>query len=93
MVDEVVVCMDTLDNLLLQHNIQEADFLKIDVEGGELDVLKGARATIDRGVFGLQLEVRFMEFYKGAPLFSVVNDYVSKMGFELFDLNRYYYKS
>ena len=39
------VTLDTLDHVLSAYNIS---FLKIDVEGGELDVLNGARETVGR---------------------------------------------
>lgn len=37
------VLIDTLDNYCLEKNIKQIDFLKIDVEGNEFDVLKGAQ--------------------------------------------------
>ena len=36
------VAMETLDSLCARHGLQEVDFLKIDVQGGELGVLLGA---------------------------------------------------
>ena len=38
-----------LDNFCNKNNIKEIDFLKIDVEGGELEVLKGAKDMINDG--------------------------------------------
>ena len=40
------VKLDTLDNLL--HEFKRIDLLKIDVEGHELDVLKGAKNCLNR---------------------------------------------
>ena len=42
-IQEVDVEMDTLDNIVKQLNINRIDLLKIDVEGAELEVLKGAK--------------------------------------------------
>jgi len=36
------VFIDTIDNYCIKKNINEIDFLKIDTEGHELEVLKGA---------------------------------------------------
>ena len=36
-----MVLMRTLDELLAEHGISSVDFLSIDVEGAEIDVLKG----------------------------------------------------
>ena len=38
------------------------------------------------------METRFIEFYKNAPLFPEVYSFLLSHGFELYDLNRYYYK-
>ncbi|MCW3995287.1 MAG: FkbM family methyltransferase [Candidatus Bathyarchaeota archaeon] len=43
----LTVCCTTIDRLLLKLNSGKADWIKIDVEGAELDVLKGMRATLN----------------------------------------------
>jgi FkbM family methyltransferase len=40
-VDEQIIEIVTLDDVLSQHGVTEVDFLKIDTEGSELDVLLG----------------------------------------------------
>ena len=45
--ETIVVETDTLDNLLLRFGIQKVDFLKIDVEGSEIEVLKGSVHTLE----------------------------------------------
>jgi FkbM family methyltransferase len=42
------VYVETLDGCLLRHGIGRVDFMKIDVEGGELDLLKGASRLLER---------------------------------------------
>lgn len=47
----------TLDSYVEENNIEKIDFLKIDVEGHELNVLKGAINAIDRGIIkNIQIE-------------------------------------
>ncbi|MCH8005590.1 MAG: FkbM family methyltransferase [Planctomycetes bacterium] len=43
-----VVRLRTLDRFVAQHGVPRIDFIKMDVEGLETDVLKGARQTIAR---------------------------------------------
>lgn len=44
-----VVCdIMTLDNFFQKHHVDHVDLLKIDAEGMDLDVLQGARNTIDK---------------------------------------------
>ena len=45
-IQEVDVEVDTLDNIVKQLNINKIDLLKIDVEGAELEVLKGAKESL-----------------------------------------------
>jgi FkbM family methyltransferase len=46
---EELVEFDTLENFCATNDIKQISFLKIDVEGGELDVLKGSEAFIKNG--------------------------------------------
>ena len=48
--------VDTLDHLLTGKPQLSPDFIKVDVEGGELEVLKGAAAALSTTVMGLKVE-------------------------------------
>jgi FkbM family methyltransferase len=65
--------------------IADCDFLKIDVQGGELDVLKGAAAVLDKTV-AIHCEVEFSHVYKEQPLFGEVDALLREAGFELIDI-------
>ncbi len=55
--EEIVVQMSTLDILLAEEKIEQIDLLKIDVEGFEYDVLKGATNSLMNGtVKAIQIE-------------------------------------
>ena len=45
-IQEVDVEVDTLDNIVKEFSINRIDLLKIDVEGAELEVLKGAKESL-----------------------------------------------
>lgn len=90
--DEVKIECDTLDNQLLSNNISEVDFIKIDTQGSELFILQGAEKTIEESVFGLEIEVEFVEIYQNQPLFADVDSFIRRQDFQLFDIKRNYWK-
>jgi len=51
------VAVDTLDHRLTEESIAKVDFIKIDVEGFEASVLKGAVSTIERDKPVLLIEI------------------------------------
>ena len=56
------------------------DYLKIDVQGAELDVLKGATRVL-KDVLVVQTEVEFVPIYRGQPLFSDIDRFLRAQGF------------
>ncbi|MBX3378023.1 MAG: FkbM family methyltransferase [Phycisphaeraceae bacterium] len=62
--------------------ITNIDFIKIDVQGAELDVIRGGRARIS-GAVAVQAEVEFAPMYKDQPLFADVDRELRGMGFAL----------
>jgi len=83
---------DTLDSILERNNIANADFLKIDTQGTELNILQGSEKTLSKSVFGIQVEAEFTKLYEGQALFSDVDSFLRKKGFTLFDIKRYRWK-
>lgn len=80
----------TLDDFLESEKIEEVDFLQIDVQGADLDVIKGATRTVQQSVLGIQIEVEFSPIYIDQPLFSDIDAYLRSRGFYLFDLETNY---
>jgi FkbM family methyltransferase len=60
--------------------IADADFLKIDVQGAELDVLKGADKLLASAVM-VQTETQFVELYRGVSLFGDIDTHLRGRGF------------
>ena len=71
------VALDDLD-------ISENDFIKIDVQGGELSILKGAEKNL-LSTLGLEAEVEFSKLYDEQPLFGEICAYLTKFDFEFVD--------
>lgn len=70
----------SLDSLKLDN----IDFIKIDVQGGELKVLEGSRKSLKK-CLGLELEVEFLELYKNQPLFGDVVRFLKENNIEFID--------
>ncbi len=63
--------------------IEKPALLKIDVQGSELDVLRGAEKLL-KDFDAVQLEVSFESFYQGQASYDDVLSYMKKMGFGSF---------
>jgi len=59
------------------------DFLSMDVQGSEYDILLGGRETIQKSVVGIVVEAEFIEIYKGQRLFGDLFNLLHGMGFNL----------
>jgi hypothetical protein len=62
-------------------------YLKIDVQGTELDVLQGATASL-ASVRLLEAELSTVTLYEGQPLIGEVIQHVQREGFDLIALER-----
>lgn len=79
-----IIKSKTLDSLLENKKINKVDFIKLDVQGGELSVLKGASKTLEQTTFCL-LEVQLQQWNQDAPLFSEVISFMKENNFLVFD--------
>jgi FkbM family methyltransferase len=71
----------TVDAVQRLKQFPQPDFLKLDVQGAELDVLKGSQeclAAVDHVI----LELQKVEYNRGAPLFDSVIAWMEAQGFE-----------
>jgi hypothetical protein len=69
----------SLDSFTRQNGVDEIDFIKIDVQGAELDVFRGATKALDGVVFVVS-EVEFIPLYIDQPLFGDVCKYLTEKG-------------
>lgn len=61
-----------------------ADFLKIDIQGGELKALNGANLLLDE-LLGLEVEVSFIHLYEEQPLFGEIASKLASHDFQFMD--------
>ena len=73
------VQVDTLDNYSQKNNISKIDILKIDTQGYELNVLKGAKKLIDeRKISFIELELIFSDLYENTLTIGEIENVLGK---------------
>jgi FkbM family methyltransferase len=77
--------METLDSVLAQERMPNPGFIKVDVQGYELEVLKGAPQALAHAQAVL-LEVSLIDLYKGNPLLHDVVPFMHQRNFQAYDI-------
>ncbi len=83
----VIVKTMALDHYLAEKNISHVDFIKMDVEGAELEVLKGARALLTRTPRPiLMVEIQDIRTAPWGYPASFIYDFLAERGFQWFSI-------
>ncbi len=77
--------LSTLDRLLEAGDFKAPDFIKIDTQGYELEILKGGEKTLAHAEFVL-LEVSFLDIYVNCPLINDTLNFMKERGFVVYDI-------
>lgn len=72
----------TLDSVVKENKYPFPDLIKIDAQGGELNILKGASECLEHATY-LIVELQHVEYNEGAVLAPVVIEYLKTKGFVL----------
>jgi FkbM family methyltransferase len=82
MTDKIKMKTKTLDKIILDNNIEisKYDHWVIDVQGAELEVLKGSVENLDK-CKSLTIEVSTHRFYKNSVLWNEIKDYLKSKNF------------
>ncbi len=84
--DRLSVHATTVDEYCGTHGLQ-ADFLKLDTEGTEADILRGAQNQLTSGILGVRAEVNFDRTFAGKELFGYLHDFMLDRDFYLLNLD------
>jgi FkbM family methyltransferase len=84
-IDRKTVTLTTLDEWIAKADAPAPDFIKLDIQGAELDVLRSSPKALE-SVRALELEVEFQPLYRDQPLFADVDAYLREQGFVLWRL-------
>lgn len=71
-----------LDDALEQFDVRNPDYLKLDVEGAEFEILEGASKALST-LSAIRVEVCFVEVRHGQRLGMEVGSYLESLGFRL----------
>lgn len=75
----------TLPDALATADVAAVDYLKIDAEGAEFEILAAADILV-RGLCALKIEVAFLPLRQGHPLACDLESHLRQRGFQLFDV-------
>jgi FkbM family methyltransferase len=81
----------TIDGLTEETGAAGPYLLKVDVQGAELEVLRGAEAMLRQTEYVI-LEVSFFRFFEGGPEFFDVITYMKSNGFVVYDIMALQYR-
>lgn len=85
-VGQAQVKVKTLDQVAEEQGIRHIGLLKLDTQGTELDILRGAKALLEEKRISLiKCEVSFIPFYKGQCLFEDVSRFLKGYGYVFVD--------
>ncbi len=88
--DRIRVEVVTLDDYARAAGLGRVDVLKLDVQGLELDVLRGAEGLLRAGVSAVLAEAQIATDYRGAANLTAISGYLESLGYGLFQFARVY---
>ncbi len=81
---------NTLDKIVEQNNLPFPDFIKIDTQGSEIDILKGAKRAISNCKL-IYLECPIIEYNLGSPNLEQYIKYLNSIDFVPYDICEVHY--
>lgn len=84
---KITVETQTLEGALTRAGIARADYLKLDIEGPELEVLRASPTLLDQ-LLAIKVEVAFIPVRRGQALAADIDRHLSERGFALMDFIR-----
>jgi FkbM family methyltransferase len=88
------VAISTVDEYAGKHSVNSIDVLKLDTQGFDLEVLKGAtRMLLARRIKLIHIELTFVQMYLGAPRVDELMGFIYDEGFETAALYNVFYRN
>ncbi|MFH0969692.1 MAG: FkbM family methyltransferase [Patescibacteria group bacterium] len=80
---QVSVPVMSLDEAAKNYGFEEAAYMKIDIQGAEMDVFLSGKKLLSESLMGIRIETSFVHLYKEQPLFSDIDIFLRGLGFSL----------
>lgn len=80
------VAATTLDQWADEQGLDGVQLVKMDIQGGEADMMRGASRLLDESIVLIYTEVFFQNFYEGGATFSDIDLVLREHGFGLYSL-------
>ncbi len=80
---EIIRCRKLDDLIRAEFPSTPFHFMKVDTQGAELNILKGAESVISGSCLGLHLELFTLPLYEGIALLDEVESYLAGFGYRL----------
>ena len=86
-VGKASVKVDTFDGFVRQNSFQHLDLLKVDTQGFDYNVLKGASEALKaHRITAVLVEINFIPMYQGQASFQQIHELLDGFGYRLVDL-------
>jgi len=83
---ETIVNVSALDEIIEELDLPKPDFLSVDAQGAELNILRGAENAFSDSIVGAVTEVEFSEIYSKQALFDEQMSWYSERGLRLVEI-------
>ena len=86
-VEEAEIQTTAIDSLVSENTVPSPHWLGLDVQGAELEIIKGADNALINSLVALDVEISFRQVYKDAPTFAEIDSHLTRRGFLLADIS------
>lgn len=77
----------TIDEIVKKNGYKNIDFIKLDTQGSELDILDGAKETLkNNDVKYILIETNIYEYNKSNPTITNIMTFMSDIGYSMYDI-------
>jgi FkbM family methyltransferase len=83
---EHTLAVRTLSDVIEKGEARAPNFLKLDIQGAELEVLEALKPEHRTDIDGMIVEVEFVPLYENQPLFEDIHAMMREYGLTIFDL-------